>query len=641
MSVDKCKIHFNPDNLEIIVDRGTNLLSAAIAAGVHISASCNSLGVCGTCKIKIENGSVKSTRTDKLSQEEYDRGIRQACLCQVISDLIVNIPLESRVDRSIRAREKARSSGACATSWKFNPPVKKYLLNLPAASLSDNSNDYFRVMYGLSRTYGVPDWPIDFEVIRKMPAVLRKNNWQVTVTTLAISDRPPYQEHFTHKIIDIEAGDTRGQLYAIAIDVGTTTVSAQLLELNRGQILAEALVLNQQINHGADMLSRIEFSKAGGLKELQTDVVASINTALDILLASAKVRRDSLTYIATAGNTTMQHLLVGLDPQYILSEPYIPVANFIPLIKAYSLGINVPEHVCLFSFPNVSSYLGGDITANIVAAGIQQRKKLSLYIDIGTSGAVVIGNSEWMVSAACTDGPAFEGSGIKNGMVAVNGAIQDVDIDAKLEPTIKTIGDAPPAGICGAGLISLTASLLMSGVIGQNGLFNTDMHSSRIRKGQEGYEYILVKANQSATHQDIVITEKDIDKLIQAKAAIYAACCSLSQSVKVELSDFEQIILAGRFGSILNIEKAITIGLLPDVQRDRFVFVGNGSLSGTRLITFSTELLDDSRKVAHMMTDVELNDGNHYDENYSAALLLPHSDAKAFPSVIEKLKRAG
>jgi uncharacterized 2Fe-2S/4Fe-4S cluster protein (DUF4445 family) len=323
-------------------------------------------------------------------------------------------------------------------------------------------------------------------------------------------------------------------------------------------------------------------------------------------------------------------LLVRLDPQYILNEPYIPVANFIPLVKASSLGIEVPEHVYLFSFPNVASYLGGDITANIVAAGIQQRKILTLYMDIGTSGAVVIGNSEWMVSS-CTDGPAFEGSGIKNGTVAINGAIQDVEIDTKFEPSIKTIGDAAPLGICGAGLISLTAALLMSGVITQNGLFNTNLSSPRIRQGKEGWEYIVVKANQSASHQDIVITEKDIDKIIQAKAATYAACCSLSHSVKVDLNDFEQIILAGRFGSILNIEKAITIGLLPDLPKDRFVFVGNGSLSGTRLVAFSTELLDDSRKVAHMMTDVELNDSNNYDDNYSAALLLPHADTKAFP----------
>jgi uncharacterized 2Fe-2S/4Fe-4S cluster protein (DUF4445 family) len=642
MSEDKCKIHFNPDNLEIIVERGANLLSAALAAGVHISASCNSLGACGTCKIKIENGSVKSTRTDKLTPEEYDRGIRQACRCQVISDLTVSIPIESRVDRGVRARERNRASGVTASGWKYNPPLKKYLLNLPPASASDNSTDYFRVMYGLARYHNLPDWPIDPDVLIKLPRVLREKDWQVTVTLAAVSDRPPGQDFFVYKIINVEPGDTRGHIYAIAVDIGTTTICAQLLELNRGLVLAETSVLNKQKIQGDNVAATLaELLKKDGLKNLQAAVVDSVNTAIKNLLFNSQVERSRIDYISTAGNTTIQHILVGYDPQNILKPPFIPVANTIPMIKAKSLGLDLPDHVFLFSFPNVSSFIGGDISAGIVASGMQQRKKLTLYLDIGPSSEVVIGNSEWMVSAACFAQPVFEGRDIRHGMIAVSGAIQDVEINSKLEPTLKTIGETDPQGICGAGLISAAASLLTAGLIDQKGHFILPTASSRVRKGPEGHEFVLVKAADSATAKDIVITENDLAKLMTAKAAIYTGCQILARSVNVGPENLEQVIIAGSIGSRLDIEKAITIGLLPDIAREKIIYIGNGALSGARLVTFSTELLDDSRIVAQMMTDMQVEHAGNYTEIFEAALAFPHNEAALFPTITLKLKPAG
>ena len=636
----RCKVRFLPDNIELTVDKGETLLSTAVAAQVHINASCGGAGVCGTCKVKIEAGTVETTRTEKISEEEFIRGIRQACQSRVMTDLIVTIPVGSRLDKAIRARERNKSGGVSARAWKFNPPLTKYYLELPPPTLDDNISDLSRLRRALKQRYDFDDLPVDFEVVRKLPEVLRENEFKVTMTTLFESDHPLTQEKNLRRITNIEAGDTREKHYALAMDVGTTTVCAQLLDLNRGKILADTIILNQQISLGADVITRINYcQKVNGLAKLQEMVVASINEDIDRLLLSSHIDRKDIGYIALAGNTTMQQILLGLEPKYIRLAPYTPTANYVPLVKACPLGIKVAEHVYIYTFPSVSSYVGGDIVSGVISAGIHQRKKLTFYMDIGTNGEIAIGNSDWMVTASCSAGPAFEGGGIKFGTVAVSGAIQDFSIDSvTLEPTVKTIGDARPKGICGSGLINAIAGLFEAGVIGQNGKFNTHLHSSRIRSGPDGYEYVLSWASETQIGQDIVITEADIDNLIRAKAAMFAGCRTLSKSVNVDCLDFEQVILAGNFGSSLNVEKAVLIGLLPDIPRDRFVFIGNGSLSGARLVAFSTDLLEDSRKVAQMMTNIELSENNEFTDNYIAALFLPHTDAKAFPSFAEKIR---
>jgi uncharacterized 2Fe-2S/4Fe-4S cluster protein (DUF4445 family) len=334
----------------------------------------------------------------------------------------------------------------------------------------------------------------------------------------------------------------------------------------------------------------------------------------------------------------MQQILLGLDPKYIRLSPYTPTANMIPPVKAADPGIKVENHVYLYTFPSVSSYVGGDIVSGVVAAGIYQKKKLTFYMDIGTNGEIVIGNSDWMVTASCSAGPAFEGGGIKFGMVAMKGAIQDFAIDPEtLEPEIKTIGEAKPKGICGSGLIDTLAELLEAGVIGQNGKFYTHLKSKRIRAGADGWEYVLAWAPETQTGEDIVLTEVDISNLIRAKAAMYAGCHTLSRAVNIDCADFEQVILAGNFGSSLNIDKAITIGLLPDIPRDRFVFIGNGSLSGARLISFSQDILKDTAGVARMMTNIELSENQEFNNNYIAAMFLPHTDERAFPNITKSI----
>jgi uncharacterized 2Fe-2S/4Fe-4S cluster protein (DUF4445 family) len=637
----KCKIRFLPDDIEIAVDKGTTLLAAAIASGVHINAACGGAGVCGTCKVKIDRGTAETTRSEKLSEEEYHQGIRQACQTRALTDLVVNIPPGSRLGKAVHTRERKKSAGVSSIGWRFDPPLSKYYLELTSPTLDDNASDLFRLMRGLKQSYGISELPIDFEVIRKLPEVTRENDFKVTVSALLESDRLNSKRNDNRKIVNIEAGDTRGGNYAVAIDVGTTTVCAQLVDLNRAEILADTITFNKQSALGADVITRINYcQQPDGLTQLHEMVVASINEDIDALLSNSHVERKDIGYIVLAGNTTMQQILLGLDPKYIRLAPYTPTANFVPLVKAHQLGINLADHVYINIFPSVSSYVGGDIVSGVISAGVHQRKKVTFYMDIGTNGEIVIGNSDWMVTASCSAGPAFEGGGIRFGMVAVSGAIQDFSLDSiSLEPTIKTIEEARPRGICGSGLINTIASLFEAGIIGQNGKFNTHLHSSRIRPGTEGYEYVMAWAAETQIGQDIVITEADIDNLIRSKAAMYAGCRTLSKAVNMDCLDFEQVILAGNFGSSLNIENAILIGLLPDIPRDRFVFIGNGSLSGARLAAFSTDMVKDSRKVAQMMTNIELSENNEFTDNYIAALFIPHTDEKAFPNVSRKINR--
>jgi len=636
---EKVIVHFDPDNVDITVAKGENLLEAAIAAGVHISAACGGSGVCGTCKVHIKRGELDSAETDKVSEEEYGQGIRLACQSRILSNLDVYIPVESRLDKAVISREAKGQKEILATGWRFNPPLSKYYVELPPPTIDDNASDLSRLLRGLKQKYNLSDMWVDFEAVKELPGVLRDGDWKVTATSLVTAIRPKTGNRRRPRITKVEPGDTRGKHYALAFDIGTTTVCGQLLDLTRGNIIAESIAFNKQISYGEDVISRIAYSqKPDGLDKLQKAVIATINKVIKELLNKSRINIKYIGHIITAGNTIMTQILLGFNPKYLRLAPYIPTANFFPPVEAVSLGINIEKKVYLFAFPCVASYVGGDIVSGVVASGIHQHKELTFYMDIGTNGEIVVGNSDWMVTASCSAGPAFEGGGIKHGMVATTGAIEDFEVgSATSEPSIETIGKAKPRGICGSGLINIVAGMLLAGIIEQNGKFNTNLRTKRIRESKDGYEYVLAWANETETGKDIVVTEVDIDNLIRAKAAMYAGCQTLTKSVGIDCCDFEQVIIAGNFGSSLDIEKAITIGLLPDIPRDRFTFVGNGSLTGARLTSFSTDILDDARRVARMMTNFELSENVDFMNNYIAAIFLPHTSTDAFPTVSKSL----
>jgi len=647
-------VRFQPHNREIQVPAGENLLKAAVEAGVYIQASCGGEAFCGKCRVKIEKGEVESPRTPKISEEEYRQGFRLACQTKVLSDVEVGIPVESHLDRRVIARTRERVTAGRRVShqeleslvlgWCFNPALRKFHLEVEPPTLKDNRSDLSRLLMALKKSQGMEGISVDSHLLRKLPFVLRQADWKVTATlvqTRMESQLGEYQLRGSRrtKLISLEEGDTTKEHYSIVLDIGTTTVWAQLLDLNQRKTLAEASDYNPQIQYGDDVITRIVYSqKPGGLKKLQETVIGTVNGLIRELIARSGVDVTRVSHMTAAGNTIMTHLLLGLDPKYIRESPYTPVANYIPPVRAVDLGLEVGDHVHLYTFPSVASYVGGDIVSGVLGSGVYQRKPLTLYIDIGTNGEIVIGNSDWMVTAACSAGPAFEGGGIKHGMRATTGALEDFRIDpVSYEPMLLTIGMVKPKGICGSGLINMIAEFLEAGVITPKGKFNTDLPTRRIRRGSDGYEYVLAHGAETATGSDLVITEVDIDNLMRAKAAMYAGYVTLLQSVGLSISSLEQVVIAGAFGSFIDLERAITIGLLPELPLDRFLFIGNGSLLGARLISFCNEMLDEGERVCRMMTNVELSENPAFMDNYMAALFLPHTNGGEFPGVSARL----
>ncbi len=649
------QVTFQPDNITVDVYRhGENLLRVAMAAGVHINASCGGNGTCGKCKIIIDKGKVESEHSEKLSDEQWQQGYRLACRTQVIDDLTITIPPESRIDNSALKRKtggqrhilKARDLNTLVQGLSINPAVFKCYLELPPPTADDNMSDLGRLMREIKKSYKYDRISTDFHLLRRLSQVLRQADWKVTVT-LVYNPKG-------FKLIDLEPGDTTKDNYSIIIDVGTTTVKGQLLNLEECRIAhsnttdtdsenlcAEDARYNSQVGFGEDVISRIVHSqKKGGLEALQQAVVADINEIIAHLLESAGIRNDQISHLVLAGNTTMTQLLLGIDPKYIREDPYVPTANFFPPVRALEIGINLPDYIHIYTFPLVSSYVGGDIVAGVLGSGIFQRDELTLFIDVGTNGEIVLGNCDWLVCTSCSAGPAFEGGGVKNGMRASQGAIEQVRINPEtFEPMVITIGNQKPLGICGSGLIDAAAEFLLTGIIEPNGKFDRTLKTSRVREGDNGWEFVLVSAEQAAEGiGDIVLTEGDIDNLIRTKGAIYAGCRILLESVGLSFNDLDRVIIAGGFGQFINLERAIFIGLLPELSTDKFMFVGNGALLGARLVSFSREMMKDAQRVSDMMTNIELANNMKFMDEYVAALFLPHTDTNAFPGVMKMLE---
>ncbi len=641
-------IEFQPAGKTVEVEDGTTIIRAARQAGLHINASCGGTGVCGKCRILLESGTVAEGISEKFSPEDIAKGIRQACTAKVTEDVVVRIidasglkkgQLGTEVPERHRAGKHIFDINEFREAGIFTPPVEKFFLELPRPDATDHRSDASRVILAMREQYEERHIQIGLSVLRKLRRTIREDDFRIT-TTLARPVNNDSRSRLTH----IQSGNWSKRNYGLAVDVGTTTVYGQLLDKNSGKILAEGGGYNNQISYGEDVISRMIYAeKDDGLTHMHDLVTESINEIITRLLKKQRVARDEISSITLAGNTAMTHLLLELEPHNIRRAPYVPVSNFYPPIRAVDIGLNLADHATALMYPAVSSYVGGDIVAGVMGSGMYRTEKITLFIDIGTNAEIVIGNREWLASAACSAGPAFEGGGILHGMRAAAGAIEDFSIDSEtLEPMSMTIDSKPARGICGSGLLIMIADLFEAGVLDQRGRFIRNREHPRLREGRSGMEYVIVWAEESGIEQDIVLTEVDVDNFIRAKGAIYAGIQTLLTEVGLTVTDLEQVILAGGFGSYIDLDSAVTVGLLPEMEIGKMMYVGNGSLMGCRMSELSNHIRRDVVAAIQRMTGFELSEVPAYRDQYVASLFLPHTDTTLFPETERRRQaRAG
>jgi uncharacterized 2Fe-2S/4Fe-4S cluster protein (DUF4445 family) len=627
----RVRIAFQPEGGSLSVPAGSTLLEAAALAGVGVTSACGGDGLCGKCRMIVRQGSVAMGPTTLLSAEEIQYGYVLACQARPECDVEVEIPLESRNDaprilmdpdaHGVRALDPV--SGAIAV--RPAPLTRKLYVELPRPTLDDSLSDQSRLFREIRRRVDTPLVQIGLPVLQGLPGLLREADWKVTVTLGSRSG--------TLEVLQLEAGDVSGRNLGVAVDIGTSTVVTHLLDLNTAGRLDSEAVYNSQRAWGDEVTRRIvHAARPEGLRELQNAVVGDINGMICGLAARNRIATHDVMAVICAGNTTMTHLLLGLDTASIRKSPYVAASTAVPPVRASEAGIRIHPRGLLYTLPCIGGWVGGDITAGIFAVGLRRSEKVQMLIDIGTNGEIAVGNRHWLVSCSASAGPAFEGSGVKHGMKATRGAIERVRIENDGSVHWRTIGDGRPRGICGSGLIDVVAGLHGAGMIDRSGRLLAP-GSGRIRERDGVLEFLLVAASSSGTGTDIVLTQPDLSNLLSAKAAIYAATQVLARAIGLDFAEVDRIYIAGGFGNYLDREKAVAIGMIPDLPLEKIRFAGNTAILGADLGLLSEDVWQELHATAEAATYCDLiNYPNYYDE-FLAARFLPHTDLARFPSV--------
>ncbi|MCW4049657.1 MAG: ASKHA domain-containing protein [Candidatus Bathyarchaeota archaeon] len=598
------RVLFNPINREITAEKGDLLLERMREEGIHIEALCGGKGICGKCRVILDNGAVKkrSTFPDKLlSEEELENGYHLACMVRLVEDCEFTIPTESRIENP-----KILISSELNIPEPM-PSTSKHTL-LPSKSPGSLLLSYRRL--NLNDYKGTTP-RISDEVYERLNAI---KDDTITVTVSRTNGFP--------EIINVEPGDTTSINYGLAIDIGTTTLVAILVDLANGEILGRASGMNTQITYGEDLVTRTAIARnEEGLKKLQRTVVKALNVILTRLSEETGVKLSAINDVSVGGNTVMNHLFAGLESGYLeianVEVPRDPI-----IVKAKDVGLNLNPETYIYCVPNVSRYLGGDAVGDVIASEMHKSEDMSLMVDLGTNGEIVFGNNKWLFSCSCASGPAFEGEGVRHGMRAAIGGIDHVTIDPETKKAeVSVIGDAKPKGICGSGLIDLVAEVFRAGVMDFSGKFVPS--APLVREGKWGLEYVVVPAEETSLGKDIVLTQADLDYVVDSKAASCGAVTVLMKKLRIGIEDVKNIYLAGAFGTYTDMESAKRLGIFPEFPNGKYQPIGNGSLSGAYATLMSMEKRREAVEVAKKMVYVDLLVDIEFIDEYSKALYIP------------------
>lgn len=627
------------------VPTNTMLADAAHIAGIDIGQPCGGQGRCGRCAVQVTDGNIRRRSTLRLSPADIEQGYALACQTVVEGDVKIFVPPQEKIERRLTTdRVVAEVTVPADYEYPFAQTVRRVHLILTPPSMDDQTDDWSRLQTAFRLQHQIESVNASLPLLQKLGDTIRAGDWQVTV----ITDYSRLANEGVIRLIDIRPGreDEYSPLWGIAVDIGTTTVTLWLVDLVTGQVRAQVAEYNGQIARGEDVVSRIIFaSKNGGGQEMRQRVLDTINGLLETackrvkLPDGNKVTPEQVVKATIAGNSTMIHLLLGIPASSIRLSPFITAVNHPPLMTGREIGLKVNPDAVVDCLPGVASYVGADITAGVLSSGLDSAENVTLFLDVGTNGETVLGNRDWLVTCACSAGPAFEGAGVANGMRATQGAIEEVWINGEtFEPTYRVIGGGRPKGICGSGLISLLSEAFLTGILDKAGNVNLTVGSPRVREGAHGGEYVIAWGTETESGEDIVITRVDIDNLLRAKAAIYAGFTVLAENVGIPLETTNKVLVGGSFGKYINVEKAVQIGLLPDMEWSRFEFLGNTAVRGAYYSLLDWRKRERVTEIAKRMTYVELSADNSFYEAFTSALFLPHTDLSKFPSVAEALE---
>ena len=618
-------VNFQPQDIKVTVKKGETLLDAALKAKIALTNLCGGDGICGRCKMVVKNGRISYGISEKLTREEIQKGYVLACIAIIESDLTVTVPEQTLArEKEIADRDADRFRDLEFTfrtgRWETSPLVRKVYLQLEKPSLANNIPDHQRICTAIKRICNVYSTQTGLKVIKTLPDILRKNNYCITAT---IGIRANIAE-----VLFVEGGDTVKNNYLFIIDIGTTTIVSHLIDANTLKTIDAKACFNSQGVYGREITGRLIAAEKKGVDLLHKVLIDDINQLVQNLTIRNSIDFKDVTAVICAGNTAMSHFLLGLPIWNIRRTPYIATSVEPPPLRAAEVGININPRGLLYSLPGISAWVGGDLTCGIIATEIYDKEELSLLIDIGTNGEVIVGNKEWLISCSASTGPALEGASVECGMRAEKGAIEKVFME---NDTIgyKTIGDVTPKGICGSGIIDLISVMLKNEIINRSGKIIKKISGKiEIFDGIKGY--ILVPEEHGFNNNAVFITEADIENVITAKAAIFAAVKILLQRLDLQFSDIENFYIAGGFGNYLDIDSSIAIGLMPNISRKKIKFVGNTSIQGAKIVGLCRDALHKIIEIGANTTYYDLMGAEDYIQEFTKARFLPHTDIEAF-----------
>ena len=635
-------VYFDIARQPVRVPTGTLLSEAARLAGIEITQPCGGQGRCGRCAVQITSGEVRRRSSLRLSPDDIAQGFTLACQSVVEGDLWVSVPPQEKIERRLTTDRTALEIPIPKDyDPEFHQSLRRLLLTLPPPRLDDQTDDLSRLKTALRQQARIEDIQISLPLLQNLGAILRQGDWLITAILDAQIDFDG--SHKLERLVALIPGhqEEYDPLWGVAIDIGTTTVTCWLTDLTSGEVKAQVAEYNDQIARGEDVISRIIYaSNDTGRQELQQRVLGTINQLIERACQRVQAAPGEIYKATIAGNSTMTHLLLGIPATSIRLSPFVTGLNQAPPLTAQQVGLAINSEATVDCLPGVASYVGSDISSGVLACRMDETDRLTLFLDVGTNGETVLGSREWLVTCACSAGPAFEGAGVQYGMRATKGAIEEVwisgpDASNPYEPSYRVIGGSKPRGICGSGLISLLAEMFLTGIVDKSGNINLTLADSnpRIRAGEHGPEYVVAWGGETEHGKDIAVTVVDVDNLKRAKAAIYAGFTVLAQSVGVPLELVDQVLIGGSFGKYINVEKAVQIGLLPDMPWARFQFLGNTSVQGAYYALLDWRNRQRISDIASAMTYIELSADNNFYEAFMSAMFLPHTDLDSFPTV--------